>query len=56
VSEVVLAADVVVRSEGNVPEDDIQESPFHLSTIFNKILPLRHTQGEVDCYSVVAAV
>jgi hypothetical protein len=54
VSEVVLAADVVVGSEGTVPEDDVQKSPFHLSTIFKETLPLQHTKGEVHRFSVVA--
>jgi hypothetical protein len=40
VSEVVLAVDVMVGSKGTVPEDDVQKSPFHLSTIFKEILPL----------------
>jgi hypothetical protein len=55
VSKVVLTVDVVVGSEGTVSEDDVQKSPFHLSTIFKETLPLRLTKGEVHHFSMVAA-
>jgi hypothetical protein len=56
VCEVVLTVDVHASSEDDMPENDIKESPFHISSIVQHTAPFRQAEREVDGLPVIPAV
>jgi hypothetical protein len=54
--EVILATNLWVRSEDNVPDDDIEERPLHLRFISENAIPVHQGEGKVHGFPVVRAV
>jgi hypothetical protein len=47
--------DVQANSEDNMPENDIEESPFHISSVVQYIAPFRQAEKEVNSLPVIPA-
>jgi hypothetical protein len=56
VCEVVLTADVHADSEDDMPENDIEESPFHISSIVQHTALFQQAEREVDGLPVIPIV
>jgi hypothetical protein len=56
VCEVVLTADVYAGSEDDMPENDIEESPFHVSSIVQHTAPFQQVEREVNGLLVILVV